>query len=131
MHERESAGPVEQLLRKAAARQQSRRSLGELAVDGNGMMVHPSHSAARRWSVLGALMAERGYKFVPSQETLQRELGKPIELLIDAVPGIRGLVDWKRYTVVDVLSVLGSWCTDEALNGWWQRAADAAREQGL
>lgn len=131
MHERDGAGPVEQLLRKAAARQQSRRSLGGLAVDGNGMMVHPSHSAARRWSVLGALMAERGYKFVPSQETLQRELGKPIELLIESVFGIRQFVDWKRYTVVDVLSVLNKWASDEELELWWERAVKGAQENGL
>lgn len=122
---------MERLLRRAALRQVGARTRGEFAISANGMPVYPSHPAAQKWSVMGALMAEQGWRFVPSQETLQRELGKPIELLIDAVPGVRGSVDWKRYTVVDVLTILSNWFSDDALFAWWERAVVAAQEQGL
>lgn len=128
---RNGAGPVEALLRRAALRQVGNRTRGELAVDGRGVLIHPSHTAARRWSVLGALMAERELKCVPGQETLQRELGKPITLLVESVFGLRQFVDWTQYTVVDVLSVLNNWASDEELELWWERAIKGARENGV
>jgi hypothetical protein len=129
---RAGAGEVEALLRRAAIRSVGGgRCVGEVALTGQNMPANPAHSSAVRWSVLGALLAERGLQRVPTLGTLERELGKPIQLMIESVFGFRRFVDWKRYTVVDVLQVLNNWVTDEELELWWERAVKGAREDGL
>ncbi len=129
---RNGAGPVEALLRRAALRSVGGgRCFSWLATTARNMPADPTSLAAVRWTVMGALLAARGMSQLPQQETLQRELGKPIELLIEAVFGLRQFIDWKRYTVVDVLSVLNGWCTDEELELWWERAIKGARENGV
>lgn len=128
---REGAGQVEALLRRAAIRSVGGRCIGELATTSQGMPADPSHTSAVRWSVLGALMAERGLSRVPQQERLVFELRDSVACLMDVFADLRSSIDYKRNTVIDVLRALNNWVEDEALHWWWTRAIEIAKERGL